>query len=90
MIDDIWCIGLNRSQSTLGATAQRGIISDILTLARIYRADRFFIMRRLNAKFATDTLFSDVKSLNQNTFAQVFLHKVGFNDTYPMVSLAGD
>ena len=43
-------------------------------------------MRRLNARFATDTLFSDVKSLNQNTCAQVFSHKVGFNYTYPMVS----
>ena len=47
-------------------------------------------MRRLNAQFATDTLFSDVKSLNQNTCAQVFSHKVGFNATYPMVSSKGD
>ena len=46
-------------------------------------------MRRLNARFVTDTLFSDVKSLNQNICAQVFSHKVGFNATYTMESLTG-
>ena len=38
----------------------------------------------------TDTLFSDVKSLNQNTCIQVFSHKFGLNVTYPMVSPTGD
>ena len=38
----------------------------------------------------TDTLFSDVTSLNQNTHVQVFSHEVGFNDTYEMVSLTGE
>ena len=47
-------------------------------------------MRRLNALFATDTLFSDVKSLNQNTCAHVFSHKIGFNATYSMVSSTWD
>ena len=47
-------------------------------------------MRRLNARFAPDTLFSDVKSLNQNKCAQVFSHKVGFNSTYPMKSSTWD
>ena len=47
-------------------------------------------MRRLNAQFLTDTLFSDVKSLNQNMCTHVFSHNVGFNATYPMVSLTGD
>ena len=36
------------------------------------------------------TLFSAVKSLNQNIYAQIFSHKVGFNTTYPMVSPTGD
>ena len=89
-IADLWCIGLKRSQATLGATTQRGIRSTILPLARRYRDDRVFSMRWLNARFATDTLFSDVKSFNQNTCAQVFSHKVGFNDTYPMESSTGD
>ena len=62
----------------------------ILPLTRRYRADRVFNICRLNAQFATDTLFSDIKSLNQNTCAQVFLHKVGFNANYPMVFSTGD
>ena len=47
-------------------------------------------MRQLNEQFATDILFSEVNSLNQNMYAQVFSHKVGFNATYPMVSSTGD
>ena len=46
-------------------------------------------MRRLNARFLTDTLFLEVKSLNQNTCAQVFSNKVSYNATYPMVLLKG-
>ncbi len=47
-------------------------------------------MKRLNSRFATDTLFSDIKSLNGNICAQVISHKVGFNATYPLESLKGD
>ena len=90
LIADLWCIGLKRYKATLGTITQRGIRSEILPSARRYRADRVFSMRWLNARFATDTLFSDVKSLNQNTCAQVFSHKVGFNATYPMESSTGD
>ena len=87
LISDLWRIGLKIYQDTLGATTQRGIRSTILPLSRRYRYDRVFSMRRLNARFAIDTLFSDIKSLNQNTCAQVFSHKVGFNDTYPTIPL---
>ena len=90
LIADLWCIGLKRSQATLGATTQRGIRSAILPLASRYRSDRVFSMRWLNARFPADALFSDVKSLNQNMCAQVFLHKFGFNATYPMVFPTGE
>ena len=76
LIDDLWCIILKRSQATLDATTQRGIRYAILTSARRYRPDRVFIMRGLNARFATDTLFSDVKSLNHITCAQFFHTKL--------------
>ena len=90
MIYELWCIGIKRSQSTLGANTKRGIRSAILPLERRYRSDRVLSIRRLNVRFATYTLFSDVKSLNQNTCAQVFSHKVGFNATYQMVSSTGE
>ena len=85
LISDLWRIGLKRSQATVGVTTQRETRSAILPLSRRYRADRVFSMCRLNVRFATDTLFSDVKSLNNNTCAHVFSYKVGFNATYPMV-----
>ena len=89
IIADLCCIGFKRSLATLGATTKRVIIFAILSLTRRYRANRVFSMRRLNTQFATDTLFSNVKSLNQNTCSHVFSHKVGFNATYPMESLTG-
>ena len=42
LIANLWCIGLKRSQDTLGATTKRGIISAILPLARRYRDYRVF------------------------------------------------
>ena len=72
LVVDMWCIDLKRAGATLGATTQRGFRSDIIPLAQRYRAERVFSMRRLNAHFATDTLFFDVKSLIQNICAHIF------------------
>ena len=63
LIADLWCIGLKIPQAKLGATTHIGIKSAILPLARRYRSGRVFSMRWLNERSATDTLFSDVKSL---------------------------
>ena len=54
---DLWYFGLKISRATLRYTTQRGVRSDILPLGRRYRADRVFIMRRLNAHFASETFF---------------------------------
>ena len=85
LIADLWCIVLKISQAMIGATSQRKVKLYILPLTRRYRYDKVFSMIRLNAHFLTDTLFSDVKSLNHNKSAKVFSHKAGFNATYPMV-----
>ena len=61
-----------------------------MPLSRRYRADRMYHMKRLNAKFATDTFFSDTKSLNQNTCAQIFSHKNGFSAVYPLNNVKGN
>ena len=52
----MWCIGLKRYRATLSAITQIGVRLDILALARRYRDDRVFIMRRINAHFAKQTL----------------------------------
>ena len=57
LVVDIWCIDLKRSGATLGATTQRGFRLDIIPLAQRYRDERFFSMRRLSARFATDPFF---------------------------------
>ena len=55
----------------------------MLPISRLYRADRYYYKKRLNSKFATDTLFAPVKSIHQNSCAHVFYHKSGFSAVYP-------
>ena len=77
-IADLWYIGPKKAIATPNATTQRGQRSAILPIGRRYRADRAYNMKRLNAKFATDTLYGDIKSINKNTCAQIYKNKVGF------------
>ena len=60
------------------ATSQRGTRSAILPISRRYRSDRRFEVKRLNGKFATDTLWSSVLSLAGNKASQIYSHKCGF------------
>ena len=85
-----WGIGPKQAKATLMATTQRGTRSAILPLSRRYRADKMYRMKRLNTKLATDTLYSDIKSLNQNICAQVYSTKFGFAAVYPMHRATGD
>jgi hypothetical protein len=89
-ISQMWGIGINRARATLKCTTQRGIRSAILPLSKRYRADRMYNLKQLNSKFATDTFFSDHKSLNQNTCAQIYSHKNGFLAVYPMEKANGN
>ena len=85
-----WCIGLIKAKATLGATTQYFKRSAILPISRRYRADRFYDLKRLDAKFSTDTIWADVKSLNQHRYAQAFTHKCGFSVVYPIDNMSGD
>ena len=88
-IAERWLIGLNKAKATLMATTQRSSRSAILPLSRRYRADRMYNLKRLDAKFATDTLYGDVRSLLQNSCAQIYSHKIGFHVCYPMSNAKG-
>ena len=85
-----FCIGYEQAKATLAATQQRGVRSAILPLSRRYRADRMYSVKRLNGKFATDTLWATVRSLRQNICAQVYSHKCGFQAAYVMTAATGD
>ena len=85
-----WCIGPIKARSTLEATTQNFKRSAILPISRRYRADRFYKTKRLEERFATDTIWADTKSLNQHKFAQAYTHKCGFAVVYPMNNMSGD
>ena len=85
-----WCIGLIKAKATLNATTQHFKRSAILPISRRYRADRFYDLKKLDGKFSTDTIWADVKSVNQHKYAQVYTHKCGFAVVYPINNMTGD
>ncbi len=85
-----WCIGLMKAKSTLLATTQHFKRSAILPISRRYRADRFYDTKRLDGKFSTDTIWADVRSINQHKYAQAYTHKCGFAVIYPMDNMTRD
>ena len=90
LTSDLWCIGVNKEKSTLEATTQQGTGSALLPLRRRYQADRVYNLNRINGRFAIDTLFSDINSLNKTVCAQLFGLKVGLSATYPIQAASGD
>ena len=89
-LSDHFCIGLEQAKRTLRVTHQRGTHSAILLLSRRYRADRRFDIRRLKDSFATDTLFSKVKSLHSNIASQMYSHKCRFKKVYHLRRIDGE
>ena len=80
---ELWCIGPNKARATLHATTQMATRSAVLPISRRYRADKMYGVKRLNGKFSTDTLWSNCKSLHQNSHGQVFSHKMAFQCAIP-------
>lgn len=89
-IAENWGIGPLRAKATLEATTQRGTRSAILPLSRRYKADRYYNVKRLNIKMATDTMYADTISINQHKYSQTYSAKCGFAATFPMDSINGD
>ena len=83
----MWGIGLSKAKATLEATTQENVRSAILPLTRRYRTDLMSQkLKRLRAKFYTDTLFMDETSTKGNTCAQLYADGDGFVHVYPMQS----
>ena len=72
-------IGLQRARDMLKATTQQGMRSAILPISRQYHADCMYCVKRLNAKFLTDTMWAKMKSRQQNVASQIYSYKCGFN-----------
>ena len=67
-------ISQKTARATLAATLQNGTRSAILPLSRRYKADRQYNLKRLDSKFATDTFYSNVRSLIGNNCTQIYSH----------------
>ena len=68
-----WGIVLEKTKATLKCTTQESIRSSILPLTRHYRTDLMpQRLRRLIVTWYTDTLFTKMKSIEENTCAQLF------------------
>jgi Reverse transcriptase (RNA-dependent DNA polymerase) len=91
-LSDRWCIGLKQAENTIKITTQLATRSATMPLSRRYRADRIFENPLLRGQFYTDTLDGRCKSLDGNSYAQVFATKDLFAVVYPMASksMAGE
>lgn len=83
-------ISSKKARETLKCTLQQGTRSALLPLSRRYKANRRYKLRRLDAKFATDTFYSKKKSLIGNTCSQLYSTKFGFHATYNMSTANGE
>jgi hypothetical protein len=92
-LSERWGIGLAQATNTIKVTThQLGKRSAILPLSRRYKADRVFERPLLRGHFYTDTVDGRCKSLDGNSYAQLFATKDLFVAVYPMgsKSLAGE
>ena len=81
-----WGIGLPMAERTCEMTTQLGIrdFSDSVGSKRLKHTAYQLKHRRLRADVYTDTLFSDIKSLAQNTCGQIYATNFGWVQFYPM------
>ena len=89
VLADRFGIGLERARQILKATTQRVIRSALLPISRRYLADRQFGVRRLNRKFANNTIWAKSKNLRINVASQIYSNKCGFNVVYYLETVNG-
>jgi hypothetical protein len=91
-LSERWCIGLTQATNTIKISTQQGVRSATLPLSRRYKADRIFERPLLRGQFYTDTVDGRCKSMDGNSYAQVFATKDLFVAGYPVESksLAGE
>ena len=82
-----WGIGIPTAEKTCAATTQLGVrdFSDSVGSKRLKHTAYQLKHRRLRADVYTDTLFSDTKSLAQNTCGQIYATDFGWVQFYPMM-----
>jgi hypothetical protein len=91
-LSEMWGISKKAAEKTLKVTTQRGIRSAMMPLSRRYKSDLIYNTPRLKGRWYTDTMMSNIKSIDGNTCAQIFANDMHFVEVYPMLSksMAGD
>ena len=81
-----WKISLKQAQDTIQATTQRAVrnIANPALCRRFKTNDRMLRYNRVPHTVFTDTLKSSVKSLQKNTYAQVYCTDFLWTRAYPM------
>jgi hypothetical protein len=81
-----WFIGLNTAQRTIERSTQRGVrdIASTSGYRRLKHRAHQLMYRHIRATVYTDTMFNRVKSIRQNTCAQVYVTKFHWTKAYPM------
>ena len=87
---ELWNICPKPSEATITATTQNGMLSTIMPFSRLYCSDQMYNLKIFYSRFATNTLFANIKSLHANTCFQVYSQKVGFAAYYPKLNAKGD
>ena len=83
-LSERWGISVAQATMTLKATTRRLVRSALMPLARRYRVDRMFEVRRIHGKMATDTMHMKCKSIRGHKYSQVFGNKDFFVEVYPI------
>ena len=86
----IWNIGLETAKRTINRTTQRGVrdFTNAKMNRRLKPLSYQLMFEHLRTTMYTDTLFSKVKSLQQNTCAQVFCTPVDWTRVFPLTTKA--
>ena len=77
------------SKVTIKVKDQIGESSEVLPHSSRYKSYCRYSVKKLDGIFATNTLFSDIRSISSNILVQIYSHKCGFSYSYPMVWVNG-
>jgi hypothetical protein len=88
----MWGISKKQAHKTIRVSTQQGVRSAVVPLSRPYKSDLIYNTPRLGGRWYSDTIISNIKSIEGNTCAQIFVDDKHFVEVYPMEAkaMAGD
>ena len=81
-LSKIWGLSIAQAALTLKATTQNLTRSAIMPLARRYRADQMFDVRRIHGTMSTDTMDARCQLIHDEKYCQLFGNKQFFVEAY--------